>query len=184
MAVSRDVDLTLKLDFSKDDHVEKSIRFPRDEVDSSYKRYNEYKDEFLSSSTNSLNSFQNDFFPINSTTSSTTSSFNMNLWNSFTRKVEERVCWRKLYKDSSVYEQSYTAEEWEDRIKNSNFPLGSKLDRLRTHYELLREAEHNFEGTCDCCGARINYNNCLTHYYELCQRCNYYFHNHIDSIRL
>ena len=184
MNVPSNIDLTLKRDFNRDERDIVSIKIPLETRDESYKRYNEYRDDFTFTSTSSLNSTYDDFFTIRSIISSTRSPLDINPWNSLTRKVEERVCWRELYKDPSIYEQSYTVEEWKERIRNFNFPLGSKLDRLRTHYELLRKAERNLEGACDCCGSRINYNNCLTYHHGLCQRCNYYFYNHIDSIRL
>lgn len=165
MSVSRDVDLTNHLDF-KDDKKLSSVNIPKDDLSDSYKRYHEYEYTGTASSTMDFDNWSN----LN-TTESPFSFYHFN-----TVKVEEKVCWRKLYKDPKLFVPTRSKEEWEEILQNKNFPLGSKEDRLRQHYENLRDAELNKEGYCDCCGRKFNLNNCLSHSYSLCQRCNELFY--------
>ena len=98
----RDIDLTHNLDFNKREVIPKSIPLHKDKADKSYKRYNEYAHY----STKSTISYTEDFELPNFATvrgTTTISPFKLE-WD--TIKVEERVCFRELYKDPSIYEQS------------------------------------------------------------------------------
>lgn len=177
MAVSREVDLTKHLDFKDNTRRLKSTNLKGAKDD--YKRYHRMK-----APETSTISYKD--FDLNDSISTTTTINNIfdNLLHKDIVYIEERVCWRKLQDDPQIFAQHYTHEEWEERLKNWNFPLGSKYDRLRTHYEKLREAEMQLADICECCGKRINYNNCLAHHYALCQKCLERMYNRIDSIPL
>lgn len=178
MAVPSNIDLTHNLDFSKEEPVSRSINLAKSSVDNSYKRYNEYKN----TSTTSDWITKEFSFDIPRGTTSTVGTFAFPIHN--TIKVEERVCWRKLFKDPRVYEQTYTVEEWEDRLKNMNFSMGSKNDRLYYLHERLRIMEENNVGFCDRCGKQFNLNNCFSHYYGLCAECHFDFESHVSSVTL
>ena len=191
MSIPSDIDLTLKMDFSKEEPIPKSISLPKDVKDFSYKRYNEYKNDYISSTVGS--DWTLDLYDSRSTGITSTSiddlfenSSQWKPWGFDIVKVEERVCWRKLYKDPRVYSQSHTSEEWEDIYKNWNFPLGSKQDRLNIKKELEDKKRDNYYNCCECCGKKLNYNNCLSYHMALCQRCLYYFYNEneLRSVRL
>lgn len=177
MSVSRDVDLTHNLDFNKEEPKMVSVRLPK-EVKDSYKRYNEYANIFTSTT-----SFSNEFYtPLANITS--TVGLEPFSWN--TIKVEERVCWRKLYRDPSIYSEMFTEEEYIEHVKNRNFAMGNKYDRLKIYYELLKEREGFCGGVyCDCCGKKLNLRNCLSHHYSLCSRCyDRLYNDNVDSIKL
>lgn len=173
MKVPRDIDLTLKRDFGREEHIASSSTISRNVIDDSYKRYNEYYDP--GSVTTTIYDLSDWGLP--DITSTTALKINRNI-----KKVEERICWRKLYKDPKIYEEAHTAEEWEDIYKNFNFALGSKEDRLLVKYKKLKMVEE--DSYCECCGKHINLNNCLSHYYRLCQKCNERLDNYIYSIKL
>lgn len=191
MSIPSDIDLTLKMDFSKEESIPKSVYLPKDLKDDSYKRYNEYKNDYISSTVGS--DWSLDFNSSRSTnTISTTiddlfeNSNQWKIWGSDIIKVEERVCWRRLYKDPRVFSQSHTPEEWKDIYKNRNFPMGSKQDRLATLQEIRIANESCYAGHCECCGKKLNFNNCLDNHMALCQRCLYHFYNEDEfrSVRL
>lgn len=176
MKVSREVDLTRNLVFQKEEPILKKIDIsPNGSYD--YKRYNEYEDKdgtysFTStSSTESIFSFTDPF-------SGTFTSINMTSITPLlpkTKKVEERVCWRKLFKDPNIYVISRTPEEWEDYLKQMNFPLGSKEDRLQVKYDKLEDKIKNSE--CERCGRKIRRGyNCLKTFDSLCTRCSESFY--------
>lgn len=177
MAVSREVDLTRHLDFKDQNKKLKSVNL-KDPI-SDYKRYHKMR-----SSNSSTISYKD--FDLNNS-ASVTSTLNTvfdNILHKDIIYIEERICWRKLQNDPYVYEQHFTHKDWEERLKNWNFPLGSKYDRQRARYEQLREAEIQLAGICDCCGKKINYNNCLSYHYAMCQKCLEKLNNRIDSISL
>lgn len=194
MSIPRDIDLTLKMDFNKEEKISPSINIPKEVKDTSYKRYNEYKDDSLLSTTtlddwglfNTNPSFNTSTFSITNTGSirSISDSFTATLWGSNIVKVEERVCWRKLYKDPEVYEESHTPEEWNDIIKNDNFPLGSRDDRLVVFLKKKKKLEDPWYSRCDRCGKLLNKRNCLSYYYDLCQKCNTAISEEIPVVRL
>lgn len=177
MGVSREVDLTRHLDFKDNDKKLRSINLKS--VNRDYKRYHRMKAP--STTTASFNDFD-----INDTVNATrtiNSIFDSLLHRDIVY-VEEKICWRKLIDDPDIFSQHYTQKEWEERIKNWNFPLGSKYDRMKTHYEKLREAERQLADTCDCCGQKLNYNNCLAHHYAMCQKCLENLCNRIETVSL
>lgn len=175
MTVSREVDLTLNRDFKDKD--KKLISLSLSSKDT-YKRYHRVE----TSLTTTYTGFDEPFISTNNITTSLNNLFDRLSHNIV--YIEERICWRELYNDPNIYEQHYTRETWEEKIKNWNFPLGSKYDRLKTRYEKLREAEIQLADICDCCGKKINYNNCLAHHYALCQKCNERLYNDINSARI
>lgn len=170
----RDIDLTHNLVFSKNELVSKSIVFPKYDNDS-YKRYNEYENNPFANLTSSSSSF---YVPSFKQTSSTFGSILPTI------KIEERVCWRKLYKDPNIYEQSYSEEEWEEKIKNYNFPMGSRFDRAKIKEELYRKSHDPYRNMCERCGVVFNPRNCLSHVYGLCYDCNVALENSIHSLSL
>ena len=184
-----DVDLTLKMDFNSKSERIKSIRLPKDVKDESYKRYNEYKREHQTTSYASLDSSFTSSFTDLQRTSTTSYSFSPSLFDSLINgsiiKVEERVCWRKLYKDPDIYGHCRTPEECEDHIRNLNFPLGSKLDRLKCRSEVEKLKKDFGSGYfCDCCGKKLNLRNCLEYDHSLCITCAARLYNDLKSMKL
>ncbi len=187
MAVSRDIDLTRHLDFNKDEVIAKSVKLPKEVKDTSYKRYNEYENTSFRSTTSlttapglddwGLGSFSTNF---SSTSSDSFKPFSLVP----TIKVEERVCWRKLYKDPNVFEPRYTADEWVEVFKNRNFPMGSREDRMKVFAEVLKDKYDPWKNRCERCGKKFNPNNCFSHFYGLCQDCNVILENQVYSVNL
>lgn len=178
---SKHVDLTQKRDFKNRNEKLKSISLKNKKDD--YRRYHKLKHDLSTSTISSFNAFELSSASTITDTTSTLKNIFDNL-DSTIMYVEERVCWHELYNDPDIYEQHYTHETWEEKIKNWNFPLGSKYDRLKTRYDKLREAEIQLAGYCDCCGRRINENNCLSYHYSICQRCNEMLYNRVESVKL
>lgn len=166
MKVSREVDLTRNLDFQKEEPKLYSLNINKDDKDD-YKRYNEYKDETKTTWVIPISEIRT-WFDLGFQ-SSTTGTLMIPLVTN-TKKVEERVCWRKLYKDPDVYTPCRTPEEAIEHMKQCNFALGSKQDRLQIRYENYKfRMQHT---SCECCGRPINYgNNCLRGFPDLCAKC-------------
>lgn len=186
MSVSSSVDLTHNRDF-KDEIPLKHLNIKSRENTLGYRRYHRLKDKGTNT-ISALRASSVNFYDFGTDTSFTLSTTSLdtyfdNILNDVVL-VEERVCWRELVDDPEVFAQSYNQEEYEERYKNRNFTLGSKYDRQKVHYEMLREAELDRSDECDCCGKRFNLNNCLSHYYGLCLGCNARLEENIQSIRL
>lgn len=183
MSVSNTVDLTQNLDF-KDEMPLKRLNIKGRENTLGYRRYHRLKDK----GTSTLDASSVNFYDLrtNNSFSLTTTLLDTYFDNilSDVVLVEERVCWRELIDDPEVFAQPYNREEYEEKYKNRNFALGSKYDRSKVHYEMLREAELDRADECDCCGKRFNLNNCLSHYYGLCLECNARLEERIQSIKL
>lgn len=168
----RDVDLTIKMDFNVKEPSIRSIKLPKEVKDRSYKRYHKYK---KSPSETTYSGFTSGFIPSVRGTSTTATLSNIfdNLYRD-TIDVEERVCWRELFRDPDIFgEKPMTEGEAIDHIKNLNFPTGSKHDRLKAKLR-VEEMKKEFCGGyyCDCCGKQINRRNCLSHVDTLCESCN------------
>lgn len=187
----KDVDLTIKMDFCSKEKELKSVHIPKSAKDESYKRYNVYKRENPFTSTESFDSsfitpsFHSMRVTSTSTSGTLTPSFFDDIINKDTIRVEERVCWRKLYKDPEIYEHSKTPEECVEYIKDLNFPLGSKYDRIKYKQEFER-IKSGFSGGrfCDCCGKPLNLRNCFAHKDNLCSDCNREMATAVRSVRI
>lgn len=176
----RDIDLTRNLDFNKKEREPRSIRLTKTQRDTSYKRYNEYANETTHSTISYSSGFE---FPVGVRGTRSTGPLSTIEWN--TIKVEEKICFRKLYKDPKIYSKSMTLEETIEHTKDLNFAMGSRYDRQKIHYEKLKMMEDFCAGCyCDCCGQKLNKRNCLTDHDCLCQRCITMINDSVHSIRL
>lgn len=178
----RDIDLTHNLDFNKKEVEPSSIKLSRTKKDTSYKRYNEYANQ---TTTSTLTTERINITIPRGTGSNTTASIDWPTLHWNTIKKEEKVCFRRLYKDPSIYAESRTLEEAEEHLKDLNFAMGGKWDRQKIHYEKLKMMEEFCAGYyCDCCGKKLNRSNCLTHNGGLCNHCNNLVYESVNSVRL
>lgn len=171
MKASRDVDLTRHLDFQKEEPKMRSIQLKQKET-YDYKRYHEVKDEPTQTTISNFQSTVGDFFNGFFTTDANFTYTNSLItpYSPFLKKIEERVCWRELYRDPDVFVQPRSFEEAIEHIKHLHFPLGSKYDRMATRQEIKTEIARN--STCECCGRPIKLgNNCLKGFDGLCSKC-------------
>ncbi len=187
----RDVDLTIKMDFNDKDNSLRSLKLPKEERDLSYKRYHKYKKTYSETTSSTLNtSYNTNFHPTTAGTAtlSGVSNYMDSLFSMDVLEVEEKVCWRKLFKDPELYGyhcECGTEEEAKEHLRNLNFPLGSKQDRANTFYEIEQMKKEFGAGYyCDCCGKKINIRNCLSHSFGLCENCNQRMQEATHAVRL
>lgn len=193
----RDVDLTLKMDFNVSEPLLKGIKLPKELKDNSYKRYHKYKRHenqttSLYSSSNAENTYSEftSGFVYGNITSTTVGGFSSSFGELFNRdivEVEERVCWRSLYMDPDIYGSHAIMSEEDaiDYMKNLNFPLGSKNDRLLFKLEMEKQKRGFCGGHyCDCCGKKLNMRNCLSHDGYLCSSCSRQLRENIEPVKI
>lgn len=187
-----DVDLTLKMDFNVFEPFLflSSIKLHKEQPDYSYKRYHTYRRKQTTSTTglpDNIFSFGNDSFqPRLRRSSTSTSGYEVFYLGQI--EVEEKVCWRKLH---SIHDElddgttTMTVEQATDLLKNFNFALGSKQDRLNIAYKKHQQEKEFCAGYyCDRCGRKLNHNNCLIDRGSLCKQCWEHMMNPLHEVAL
>lgn len=186
-----DVDLTLKMDFNDREGSIVSVKLPKEQIDTSYKRYHKYKRPRNETTYYGFDSSFSSGFT--STTTSTTTTFDRlsgfvnSYFNRDILEVEERVCWRDLYYDPDVFGspcERMNDKEIDEYVRNLNFPLGSREDRAKAFFEIeQRRRDFSAGFYCDCCGKKLNKRNCLSHIQSLCASCNKNMSEAVHDVR-